>query len=96
MYRTLALAAAVAALSVPAFASDITVTLAGKPKAQVVAEIHSAAIAVCRDDGYILFDEQLSCVAEVEGQALTDLQSAYAVQKNDVVATGPSVNHARP
>jgi hypothetical protein len=73
MYRTLALAAALAALAVPAFAQDITIHLNGKNKAQILAEIHAAAGAVCWHSGYKALDEQHMCAAEAEQQARADL-----------------------
>ena len=76
MYRTLALAAAIAALSAPAFAGDITISLAGKTKAQVMTEIHIAATTVCIKEGYTRLSDQLSCAAQVEQDALANLEIA--------------------
>ena len=73
MMRTLVLAASIAALSVPAFAGDITISLAGKTKAQVVTEIHNAAASVCESEGYHRLPDQIACMAEVEHQAMADL-----------------------
>ena len=79
MYRTLVLAASIAALSVPAFAGDVTISLAGKTKAEVVAEIQHAAAAVCAQQGYVLMYERMSCVSQVEHDALSQMAS---VQKS--------------
>ena len=73
MVRTLVLAASIAALSVPAFAGDITISLAGKTKAQVVTEIHNAAASVCESEGYRQLSDRIACMAEVEHQALADM-----------------------
>ncbi len=77
MYRTLALAAAIAALSVPAFAGDITISLAGKTKAQVMNEIHLAATSVCIKSGYTQLGMQLACTAQVEQDTLLSLDAAF-------------------
>ena len=73
MYRTFALAAAIAALSVPAFAADVTISLTGKSQAQILTEIHNAAQSVCVKDGYTRMDQEIACTAEVEQQALDEL-----------------------
>jgi hypothetical protein len=70
MHRTLALAAVVAAFAVPAFAGDIHVSLVGKTPAEIKKDIHRAATNVCLSEGYTLFTEHLTCVSEVENQAL--------------------------
>ena len=75
MYRTLALAASIAALSVPAIAGDITISLAGKTKAQVMNEIHLAATTVCIKEGYTQLSMQMACTAQVEQDALLSLEA---------------------
>jgi hypothetical protein len=69
------LAASIAALSVPAFAGEITISLAGKTKAEVVAEIRHAARSVCSEQDFNDLGEQRYCVAEAESDALADLAS---------------------
>jgi hypothetical protein len=81
MYRTLIVAASIAALSVPAFAEDITINLAGKTKAQVVEEIHVAAASVCADSGYTKLTEHEACVNELEHQAMVDLAAHEKASK---------------
>ena len=81
MYRTFALAAAIAALSAPAFAGDITINLAGKTKAQVVAEIHSAASSVCTELGYTELTLRAACVTELEHEGMADLASQEKIEK---------------
>ena len=73
MVRTLVLAASVAALAVPAFAGDITISLAGKTKAQVIAEIHNAANSICAEEGHQPLSQHVACVAQVEQEALAEL-----------------------
>ena len=77
MFRTLALAAAIVAISAPAFAGDVTISLAGKTKAQVMSEIHVAATSICIKEGYTQLSTQLSCTAQVEQDALASLAVAY-------------------
>jgi hypothetical protein len=77
MYRTLALAAALATLAVPAFARDITIDLAGKSKVQIQNEIHGAATTVCREQGFMILEEQRTCAMEAEQQALSDLAAMH-------------------
>ena len=77
MYRTLALAAAIAALSVPAFAKDITINLDGKNTSQILAEIHSAASTACWTSGYTQLDAHMMCAAEAERQARSDLAALH-------------------
>jgi hypothetical protein len=76
MYRTVVLAVAIAALSIPAFAGDITISLAGKTKAQVLAEIHHAAATVCFEKGDTQMPGYSACTSEVEQQALADYAAA--------------------
>ena len=76
MYRTLILAASIAALSVPAFADDVTISLAGKTKAQVVAEIRNAAESVCEKQNFTHLTDRSVCVAETEHDALSQLAAA--------------------
>jgi hypothetical protein len=82
MYRTFALAAAIAALSVPAFAGDISISLAGKTKAQVIAEIHNAAASVCSEQGYTHLDQFAGCVVQVERDAVDQLSSIQKPAKS--------------
>lgn len=70
MYRTFALAASIAALSIPAFAGDVTISLEGKSKAQIESEIHKAAEAVCLENGYTGFGDRVACIRDVEDAAL--------------------------
>lgn len=76
MYRTLMLAASIAALSVPAFAEDVTISLAGKTKAQAVAEIRYAAESVCQSQSFSHLADRSACVAEAEHDALNQLVAA--------------------
>jgi hypothetical protein len=78
MYRTLAVAAAFAAVCAPAFAGDVSISLAGKTKAQVIAEIRNAASSVCAKEVYSNLDQHMTCVSEAEHDALAQLA---AVQK---------------
>lgn len=82
MYRTLALAASIAALSAPAFAEDITISLAGKTKAQVVAEIRVAAETVCANNGYTRLNERETCVNELEHDAMLDVAAQEKAGKS--------------
>ncbi|HUO22488.1 MAG TPA: hypothetical protein VMU59_08230 [Caulobacteraceae bacterium] len=76
MYRTLALAASVAVLCTPAFAGDISISLAGKTKAQVIAEIRNAAASVCAQEGYTHLDQRMTCMTEAEHEAVSQLSAA--------------------
>jgi hypothetical protein len=79
MYRTLVIAASFAALAVPAFAQDVTITLAGKTKAQIVAEIHKAAKSVCLNESFLDLNERSNCVADLEHDAMDQLTTVEHV-----------------
>jgi hypothetical protein len=82
MYRTLAVAAAFAALCAPAFAGDVSISLAGKTKAQVIAEIRNAASSVCARETYSNLDQRMTCVSEAEHEAMDQLATAQKPAKS--------------
>jgi len=80
MYRTIALAAALGALALPAAAASITVNIAGLDAKHAHEKIVAAAQAVCREalDGHTSlaqFYERPDCIAEAVAHAETELAS---------------------
>jgi hypothetical protein len=63
MIRTIAIAAAVAALATPVLAKDITVHLSGKSASAIQSEIAAAANRACSDEPMQLWEHDV-CVRD--------------------------------
>jgi len=78
MIRTVAFAAALAALSTPALAKDsIAVATAGKDRAVLKTELMDAARTVCRPQTFSLGEHE-ACARAVANEALARVDAARA------------------
>jgi hypothetical protein len=103
MSRNLSILILATALAGPATAEDIRVSLVGKDEGTVQADVHKAAVKICRDifigDLQNGFYEMDGCVASVQDDAMAQVRAIRqaAAARSDVrVLSALSTNKPQP